>query len=407
MPVARGPLLIEALRLGLLLLPLTLLLMSAYQHAGADYGLVWLAVGFQTVAAGWIVYNRERESYTSGPAIAALYLIGLLYLWLAGIPETPFTHFSRAVLLVVPLIVFGVQTLADSGALALRRARLLGARLAARRDWPADLAACRALSEVKALRAALLLDAGPALNLLAHPRPEVRIAALTALEFRKDYRPGEAEMVLHEAQRAEQPAIRAAAVAALANSDDRNLVESLAQFLYDTSAEVRKAAVDALLWDSDRRWNWLRHAVRRSLADPLFQSDGPLIALGQTLSPEAVKDLTGWCAEKGMLSARAALTLGTHYSRALGEHCDEAVVSALKVQLVDPHAPAMLRLELARVLQQHHELDPPVLNQLLAASNPAPLRLIAAEAILSQCADTPLRGPAVAALRGLARLPNR
>ena len=39
------------------------------------------------------------------------------------------------------------------------------------------------------MRAALGFDAAPALSLLDHPRLEVRVAALAALEFRKEWRP--------------------------------------------------------------------------------------------------------------------------------------------------------------------------------------------------------------------------
>src|SRR5262249_13693373 len=147
-------------------------------------------------------------------------------------------------------------------------------RLALRKDWPQDLAACRTLPEVKAFRAALAVDAAPALVLLDHPQLEVRVAALAALEFRKDWRPGQAELVLQLAQRAEQPALRAAPVTALGNVDDRLLVETLAQFLHDPALEVRRAATEALMWDTEHRWTWIRFAVRRFLADPLFSNDG-------------------------------------------------------------------------------------------------------------------------------------
>src|SRR5206468_3103156 len=130
---------------------------------------------------------------------------------------------------------------------------MLADRLANRQEWPSDLAACRTLAEVKALRAALGYDAAPALALLRHPRMEVRVAALAALEFRKEWRAGQAELVLQIAQRAEQPAVRAAAVTALGNVDDRELVEMLAQFLHDASREVRCAATEALLWDTEHR----------------------------------------------------------------------------------------------------------------------------------------------------------
>jgi hypothetical protein len=314
---------------------------------------------------------------------------------------------TKSILLIVPLCVFALQTLVESGAPAIRRARLLADSIAQRREWPQDLATCRALPEVKALRAALGLDAAPALALLDHPRSEVRIAALAALEFRKDWKAGQAELVLQLAQRTEQPAIRAAAVAALGNLDDRLLVETLAQFLHDPSLEVRKAATEALLWNTDHRWGWIRYAVRRFLADPLFSTDGPLMILGQMLTEEAVKDLTAWTAEKGTLATRSAQTLGAHYSRALSEGSEAELVQTLKAQLANPKTSAVLRLELGRLLQNNQELDPPLLDKLLNSSNPAPLRLIAAETILAEHADGPLQAVAVAALRDLARLPNR
>ena len=316
-------------------------------------------------------------------------------------------YLAKSILLVVPMVVFGFQTLQESGAPALRRANLLAQRLANRNDWPADLTACRSLPEVKALRAALGLDAAPALALLNDARLEVRIAALAALEFRKDWRPGQAEMVLQVAQRAEQPLLRAAAVAALGNLDDRELVETLAQFMHDASLEVRRAAVEALLWDTERRWNWIRFAVRRILADPLFSTDGPLVSEGQMFTVDAVKDLTAWCAEKGTLSARAAQTLGAHYQRTLSERPDQQLVQTLRQDLADSHTPAVLRLELGKLLQYLQELDLDLIEKLIEPSNPATLRLIGCETLLADHVEGVLRDQAINALRDLARLPNR
>ena len=55
------------------------------------------------------------------------------------------------------------------------------------------------------------LDAAPALVLLNHARVQVRVAALAALEFRQNWRVGQAEMVLQLAQQTREPAVRAAA----------------------------------------------------------------------------------------------------------------------------------------------------------------------------------------------------
>jgi len=312
-------------RLVFLLLPTGLLLMASLRHGGGwtpENLMLWGGTGFQATVCMLTFCSRRSWSQPLGPSVVTLYLIALTWLWLGSQTEDWFTSLSKAILLVVPLAVFGFQTLNESGAPALRRAYMLAQGLANRQEWPSDLAACRTLPEVKALRAALAFDAAPALALLHHPRLEVRVAALSALEFRKEWRPGQAELVLQIAQRAEQPVIRAAAVTALGNLDNRELVETLAQFLHDNSREVRLAATEALLWDTEHRWGWIRFAVRRILADPLFLSDGPLSHDGQLLTAEAVKDLNAWCAEKGVLSARSAMTLAAHYNRALSERPD-------------------------------------------------------------------------------------
>src|SRR5205823_5596951 len=111
-----------------------------------------------------------------GPSVIVLYVIALGWLWL-GSPGFSdwFPHLCQAVLLGVPLLIFAWQTLAESGAPALRRARLLAERLASRQEWPDDLTLCRSLPEVKALRDALHVDATPALALLRNPRPQVRV----------------------------------------------------------------------------------------------------------------------------------------------------------------------------------------------------------------------------------------
>lgn len=396
------------IRLGVLLLPAMLLLIATVRsHTPEERLMLWIATAFQAVVCILTFASRGSWQAPIGPSVITLYLIALAWMWWGATTNDWYTNFSKAVLLTVPLVAFGVQTLTDSGAPAIRRARMLADRLASRKEWPSDLGACRSLPDVKALRAALHFDAAPALALLSHERIEVRVAALAALEFRKDWRPGQAEYVLQIAQCAEQPVVRAAAVTALANLDDRTLVETLAQFLHDASPEVRRAASEALLWDTERRWNWIRYAIRRVLADPLFLTDGPLLPEGQLLTAEAVNDLAAWSTEKGILATRAAQSLAAHYSRALTERPDEALVQSLRNQLADPQAPAALRLELGRLLQDYQELDTPLLDKLLAPSNPAPLRLIACETILAEQNEGPQHGAAVAALRDLARLPNR
>src|SRR5207237_97852 len=140
-----------------------------------------------------------------------LYVVALAWLMAAtvGVGD-PVVYAARALLLVGAVGLFGRYCLRQSGALLNSEARRLADRLAARRDLPADLASSRVLPEVQAFRSALALDAGPALALLAHPRTEVRVAALAALEARPAWQPGEAGLVLAVAQQATDPETRAA-----------------------------------------------------------------------------------------------------------------------------------------------------------------------------------------------------
>src|SRR5262245_29306756 len=202
--VSGGPSVVTGLlRAALLLLPTGLLLVASLRHPGAGSLMLWLGTGFQACVCLLSFLSRRGWSQPIGPALITLYLIALAWLWTGTARDDWYTHLAKAILLVVPIGMFAYQTVTESGAPEIRRARLLADRLAARRDWPSDLAACRALPEVKALRAALTVDASPALALLHHPRTEVRVAALAALEFRKEWRLGQAELVLQAAQHAE------------------------------------------------------------------------------------------------------------------------------------------------------------------------------------------------------------
>ena len=82
---------------------------------------------------------------------------------------------------------------------------------------------------------------------------------------------------------------------------------------------------------------------------------------------------------------------------------DPALVQSLREKLADSHTPSALRIELARLLQNTNDLDRPLLEKLLYGGNPAPLRLLAAEALLAE-GD---HADAVRAVHDLARLPNR
>jgi hypothetical protein len=393
-----------ALRAIVLLVPCALLLVGIAHTGGTSQQMLLLGAVFELLLLVVIVPLARHWHQPLVASVICLYLVALSWIWI-GTAELHdwYPHFAQGFLMIVPLGLFAIQTLGSSGAPAFRRARLLAQRLANRKDWPSDLSACRDLPEVKALREALHADAVPVLGLLEHASVPVRVSALAALEYRKKWRPGQAEHVLEVAQKSTEPAVRAAAVYALANVDDRLLVETLANFLRDPSWKVRRAATEALLWDSEHRWSWIRHAIRQALADPAHQNDGPLQYDGQRLTPEAVQDLNAWVAEKGVLAVRSAQTLFVHYTRVLNEQPDDAMIQLLRSQVADPHAPAALRMELARLLQNHKRWDDNLLDQLLDPANPAPLRLMAAEALLTQREHA----KAVTTLHDVAQLPNR
>jgi hypothetical protein len=385
-------------------LPVTLLFIISTRLAGGTSWLLWLGTAVQG-AGCLLILGSGTFSRQSPLPVIILYVIALAWLLLGvGNMVDWFLNLAQAALLVVPLVYFARQCLRDSGAAEMRRARQLAAQLGARKDWPSDLLACRLLPEVKALRQSLHFDASPALDLLANPNPALRVAALAALEFRTSWRSGQPQIVLQLAQRAPEPEVRAVAVNALANIDDRLVVEALAALMRDSSALVRLTTAEALLWNTEQRWNWIRDPLHNALADQVGQNDGPLRISGSQMTAQAMEDLHNWAAEKGTTAVRATLTLGSYYGRVLAAGNSPELAEQLRQRLIDSRTPPLLRVELARLLQQYRELDGPNLLELLDPSMPAPVRLIASEALLARNNRCP---EAVAALYDLARLPNR
>jgi hypothetical protein len=386
-----------------LLVPTVLLLICTLRATGTPRIMFGIGCAFQLIVCSLSFLSKRGWQGPIGPSVVTMYLIGFGWLWLSGAPQDDwFPHLTQSVLLIVPLTAFALQVLVNSGAPAFRRAVVLAERLAERKEWPADLSECRNLAEVKAFREALHVDATPALNLLHHPRLGVRVAALYALEFRKKWRRGQAEVVLHVAQRSQDPKLRAAAASALANVDDRLLVEALAEFLKDPLPEVRQATIDALLWDGEGRWSWIRTFIRQHLGDSAFEHDGPLRYDGE-LPREAIADLHGWAAEKGLLGTRAAQTLGAHYAKKLNEDQDENLMRELMDRVTDPHSPPALRIELAQLLRHCDNWNDEVQVPLLNPANPAMLRLLAVESLL----NGQFHVQALAAMHDIARFPNR
>src|SRR5262245_47381805 len=188
-------------RLGVLLLPAALLSVGTLRPGLPPKSQLLLSVGaaFQIFLCFLTYRSRRGWRQSIGSSVLLFYLTGLGWLGLGlGVANLDdwYLYLAQGILLVASLGVFAAQILLDSGAPERRRAQMFAKRLADRKDWPANLATCRILPEVKAFREALHQDPTPALGLLGHPRPQVRIAALSALEFRTHWRAGQAEIVL-------------------------------------------------------------------------------------------------------------------------------------------------------------------------------------------------------------------
>lgn len=394
-----------AIRAAFLLLPSFVLLAGMWRVRGTAVTPTLLGLGaiFQLLVVFFRSVRRDPDHRSLRPAVYLLYLSA--WAWTCLLVPSPdwYLDFAQAVLLLVPAGGFAVQMLEESGARQARRARIAAKRLGERKQWPGELDDYADLPEVKEFRESLASDPTPALTLLSNQDVGVRAAALMALEGRRSWQPGQPAFFLRLARHAQEPIVRAAAVAALGNVDDRFIIETLAEFLRDPSRQVRQKALNVLFQRGEERWSWIRHAMRHALADARLQEDGPMLPRGEALPGETIKDLTGWAGEKGILAARAAATLGAHFSRALGQRPDPALLSELRRQLADAHSPAGLRVELAQLLQSHQFLDRPVREKLLDPLNPAPLRLMAADALLAEGQHP----GAVTALRDIGRLPNR
>jgi hypothetical protein len=337
-------------------------------------------------------------------SLVVLYLIALAWLWLPTRGTTDWAiHVGESVLLLVAVALAAFHDLTRTGAEPLRRANKWCGRIAARHQWPSQLADCRALPEVAALREAVRSEVRPVLALLSDPRPEVQCAALGALEYRPHWHPGEAELVLKVARESLEPAVRAAAAYAMAAVDSAELIAGLSEFLRDPAPEVRGAAAEALLWEADARWPFARAGVREALSDDRLAEDGPLFATGR-VPAAAIADLITWAEEHAPLAQRAIVTLVEQFHRDLTDGDQPELGSQLGAMMLDHNAAPALRVELAALLRDHHMLTADLLDRLTNLDQPGPIRLFAAEQMLRINPHDP---DGVDVLRGLARQPNR
>ncbi|HEY1186727.1 MAG TPA: HEAT repeat domain-containing protein [Gemmata sp.] len=385
----------------LLLLPTALLAALGFRtHLLALY----VGAGVQ----GLFVLTLFRSHPVWRPPVSAsliiLYLIALAWLWVPTRGSHDWTvHIGQSVLLLTAVGLAAVHDLIRTGAEPLRRANKWCAKLVRRTDWPMQLTDCRGLPEVAGLRGAVLDEVRPVLALLSDPRPEVQCAALGVLEYRPQWQPGEAELVMKTARESNEPAVRSAAAYALAAVESGELIGGLARLLRDPAAEVRAAAAEALLWNADARWQYAREGVRECLADARLAADGPLFASGR-LPAAAIADLITWAEEHAPLAQRAIQTLLEQYHRDLTDGDRPELYSQLAAMMLDAGAPPALRVELAALLRDHNLLSADLLDKLTNMDQPGPIRLFAAEQMLR---INPHDSDGVDVLRGLARQPNR
>jgi hypothetical protein len=391
-----------ALSVLLLLLPTATLGLLAYRFHSPP-----VAVGVVVQAVFVLIFLRAHPIWRPpvGASVVVLYLIALAWAWvpLRGSADWA-PHAAQGLLLVVGVLLLATHDLARTGAGPRRRANRWARRLRGRRRWPEQLADCRVLPEAVALREAIRDEPGPALALLADPRPEVQTAALGALEYRPQWRPGEAELVLKFAIDSRQPAVRAAAAYALAAVETPELVAGLADFLRDPAPEVRLAAAEALMWDAEGRWPYARDGVRETLADPRLADDDPPFSGICRLPAAAIADLTTWATEHPPLAGRAIRSLAEHYHAELLADDRPDLATELSAMMLSPDTAPALRVEIAALLRDHNLLTPDLLDRLTNLDQPGPIRLFAAELMLRINPHDP---DGIDVLRGLARQPNR
>lgn len=392
----------RAVHVAFLFAPAGLLACLAVRSEGMP---LWAGSGTLLLFAVLLVKQMPAWRPPAAGQVVLMYLMALGWAWF-GTRAAPdaFAHAARGFFLIGAVALTAINDLFRTGSEPRRRAAVLARRITSRTTWPSPLTECAALPEVIALRDAVRDDLGPVAGLVQDPRPEVRAAAFCALAGRPQWRPNEAQLVLGAAHGTVEPAVRAVAAAAVATVDDPELLGDVAGFLRDPSVEVRSTVFAALLADDGLRWPTVRDGVKAALSDPRFTGDGPLPGSTGILPLVALIDLTAWANEGEPLAGRSVQTLIAHYSHVLKTEARFELGIDLAQQVLDPDQPAWLRVDLASLLRRHGLLGPDMLDRLTNANQPAPLRLLAVEALLSA---NPRDADGVDVLRGLGRQPNR
>src|SRR3974377_168098 len=98
-----------AFRTGILLLPAPPLLVEVLRTTGRTQALLALGTLSELMVC-YLTFTSSRSwRLRAGPSLIALYLIALGWLWLgSGRASDWYLHLAQAVLVIVPLLIFGV-----------------------------------------------------------------------------------------------------------------------------------------------------------------------------------------------------------------------------------------------------------------------------------------------------------
>ncbi|WP_157369776.1 HEAT repeat domain-containing protein [Zavarzinella formosa] len=388
-----------------LLFPAVLLVSSVLwvRHTQSALPAALIGLGVLMALTSFVIITRWGTSQVmSGKFLLFFYLVAYTALrFIEPDLTSPWFHLVLSLCLLTPVCVFMYRELTATGG-NIRRAKFLLGGIIRREEWPDRYEDIRQIPEIRHLREVLRENPSPALTFLSHPNPKIQAAVLTALEFQPSWRKDQADAVIHRANFTDEPLVRAAAVMALACVSKSRHLACLVPFLSDDSAEVRRAAGIALLWDARTRWNDLRSHIRTALAQPHAGKDGALPCSG-TLPVTAIHDLLMWAGETGTVGKRATQTLLRHCKKTIEEDGSPEAIERMVSMLQDPKVMPSIRVEIAHRLQNTSHLAPEVAVKLLSSNQPTMLRVIAAGAMLSQREDS----RAVDVLRDAARQPNR
>ena len=392
----------HGLSLGILFSPALVLGIAAHEYR--SYSLFIGAIA-EILIACLVIRSKEVWRPPASGLTILLYAIGLGWLWLAtGTATDPGLRLARGGFILVAVILFAVHDLTKSGVEPRRRANALTQKLLVRLRWPNTMLEFQEIPEVRKLHDAVRIDPSLAFVLVEDPRPDVRIAGLMALQGRKYWRWDEASVVLKTARTSRESEVRALALAALHNAAGAEFLRSLSPFLKDSSPDVRKVALEVMITGGEQRWGYIREAIRSVLADSSLVSDGALPGAAGRLPAIALCDLTAWAVEPAPLAERSVRTLLAHYNQALLNPDNSDLAKELCRQVTEEVTPAVLRVELAHLMRHRRCIPNEQLDRMTDADQLGPIRLLAAEIILS---TDPNDHSGLDVLRGLGRQSNR